>query len=434
MAAPDLTPRRRTVARLSGLALALAAALAIGPARAASPDTAPSLPAPTGTVVTVRTERQLQDAVRGVRSGTTILITPGTYTLSQTLTFRKVLRDVVIRGATNNRHDVVIVGTGMANVRYGEVPFGIWTGNGVTRLTIANLTLRDFYFHPIIFNPGTVQPRVYNVRLVNAGEQFIKANPDGNGGGVDGGVVEYSVLEYDTVARSDYTNGVDVHTGRDWIIRHNLFRRIRSDSGLAGPAVLMWNASRNTLVEGNTFIDNHRDISLGLVARGLNDHTGGIVRNNMIVRTPGAGGDVGIAVVDSPGTSVLHNTIWMGGAYPNAIEYRFPDATGLVIANNLTDGAILARDQAVATLTSNVTTATAAYFTGVATGDLHLRAAATLALDAAPTLPDVPADWDGDARPVDGRADIGADERAASAPAAAVRGSRPVTRGGLQRR
>lgn len=403
------------------LALALAAAVAAAcvaftPARAALPDTAPPLPAPTGKVVHVKNEGQLQDAVWGARSGTTILLAPGTYKLSETLNFNREMADVVIRGATDNRDDVVIVGKGMANFRYGDVPFGIWTGNGVTRLTIANLTLRDFYFHPIIFNAGTQQPRVYNVRLVNAGEQFIKANPDGNGGGVNGGVVEYCVLEYDTAARSDYTNGVDVHMGRDWIIRHNLFRRIRSDKGLAGPAVLMWNNSRNTVVEGNTFIDNHRDISLGLVSRDVNDHTGGIVRNNMIVRTPGAGGDVGIAVFDSPGTTVRHNTIWMGGAYPNAIEYRFADARGLTIAHNLTDGAVVAREGAEATLTGNVTTAAAAWFADLATGNLHLTAEAAPAIDAAEASPDVTSDWDGDTRPAGARADLGADERA-SAPA-----------------
>ncbi len=59
------------------------------------------------------------------------------------------------------------------------MPFGIWTGVGVDGITIANLTIRDLYFHPIIFNDGTENPRVYNVHLIDAGEQFIKVNPDG---------------------------------------------------------------------------------------------------------------------------------------------------------------------------------------------------------------------------------------------------------------
>src|SRR4029453_17573699 len=74
------------------------------------------------------------------------------------------------------------------------------------------------------------------------GQQHIKASPDGAGGGVDNGIVEYSVIEFDTTSRDDYTNGVDVHTGDNWIVRHNLFRNIRAPQGqLAGPAILMWN-------------------------------------------------------------------------------------------------------------------------------------------------------------------------------------------------
>lgn len=380
-------------------------------ALAASPDSAPPLPAPSGRVVNVSTEAQLQAAITRVITGTTIVIAPGTYRLTASLYINKAVSDVVIRGATNNRNDVQIVGKGMAASSDGGVPFGIWTGGGVTRITIANLTIRDVYYHPLILNPGTRQPRVYNVALVDAGQQLLKANPDGAGGGVDGGLVEYCVFEYTTAAKSDYTNGVDVHTGDDWVIRHSLFRRIRSTQGLAGPAILMWNNSRNTIVESNTFIDNHRDIHLGLIERTPNDHTGGVVRNNMIVRSPGAGGDVGIAVADSPGTRVVHNSIWMGGAYGIAIEYRFPDTTGVVIANNISDATAWARENATGTLTSNVWTAVASDFVSPGRGDLHLSSTAVAAIDKVPVHPDAAADWDGESRPAGAAADLGADER-----------------------
>jgi hypothetical protein len=380
------------------------------PVVAASPDSAPPLPAPTGTIVTVANDAQLQSAVGSVASGTTIMIAPGTYQLSSTLYFNRAVSDVVIRGASNNRNDVVLVGQGMANANYGGVPFGIWTGAGVLRLTIANLTIRDVYLHPIIFNAGTEQPRVYNVRLADAGEQFLKANPDGGGGGVDGGIVEYSVFEYTTFARSDYTNGVDVHTGANWIIRHNLFRRIRVAQGLAGPAVLMWNSSRDSIVDGNTFVDCHREISLGLIPRTPNDHTGGVIRNNMIARSAGAGGDVAIAVFDSPGTRVVHNTIWMGGAYPNAIEYRFPDTTGVTVANNLSDVGALAREGGAGSVSGNVWTAPAAFFAAPGTGDLHLRATAAAAIDKVTATADAANDWDAQSRPSGAAADVGADE------------------------
>jgi hypothetical protein len=84
---------------------------------------------------------------------------------------------------------------------------------------IANLTISDFYSHPIIFNAGTASPRVYNVRLAEGGEQLVKSNPDASGKGIDNGLVEYSVLEYSNTSRDLYTNAVDVHGGTGWIIR-----------------------------------------------------------------------------------------------------------------------------------------------------------------------------------------------------------------------
>ena len=387
------------------------------PTLALSPDSVPALPAPGGTVIQVSTVAALQAAVNAVASNQTIVIAPGTYALTSTLWVNGNKTNVTLRGATNNRNDVVLVGQGMG-VASSAVPFGIWAGNGVTNLTIANLTIRDIYQHPVMLNPGTQSPRLYNVRLVDGGQQLVKANPDGTGGGVDNGVVEYCVFEYTTTAPSYYTNGLDIHTGRNWVIRHNLFRRIRGPQGqLGGPAVLMWNGSSGTIVEGNTFVDNHRDISLGLVERTPNDHTGGIIRNNMIVRSPGSGGDVPIAVYDSPSTIVAHNTIWTNGQYPNAIETRFPHTTGVTVINNLADKGLQNRDGAVSSASGNVWTAASSWFANANGGDLHLTASATPAIDRGTLTTDVPVDWDGQARPIGGSVDVGADEYAGSASA-----------------
>ncbi len=382
---------------------------------AKSADSAPPLPAPSGSVVTVSTVAALQAAVASLTSNRTIVIAPGTYQLTSTLFINGTFGNVTIRGATNNRDDVVIVGRGMG-VPDGSVPFGIWTGGNVTNLTIANLTIRDIYQHPIMFNAGTESPRVYNVRVVNAGEQFLKANPDGSGGGVDNGVVEYSVFEYTNTAPSDYTNAVDVHRGRDWIIRHNLFRRIRAPQGqLAGPAILMWNGSSGTRADGNTFVDCHREIAFGLIQRTPDDHTGGVISNNFIVRNAGMGGDVAIGVFDSPGTKVVHNTVLLRGQYPNAVEYRFPDTTGATILNNLGDRGAQARDGASGIVQGNVWTAQPGWFVDPLGADLHLQPGASLAIDQAVPTSDAPVDWDGDAR-TGGAPDVGADERTAAVP------------------
>ena len=381
---------------------------------------APPLPAPTGTIVNVSTVAQLQNAVAAIASNTTIVVARGTYALSSTLYINGTFTNVGIRGATGNRDDVVIVGKGMTAASDGGVPFGIWVGGNVQGVTIADLTIRDVFYHPIMLNAGTQTPLIHNVRLVNAGQQFVKSNPDGAGGGVDNGTVQYSVIEYETTSRDDYTNGVDVHTGANWIIRNNLFRNIRAPSGLlAGPAILMWNGSRNSIVDGNTFVNCQREISLGLIERAPDDHTGGVVRNNFIYRTSGMTGDAAILVADSPGTQVLHNSALISGTYPNAIEYRFAGTSGATIANNLLDGIVLGRDGASGSVSGNYTTAAASMFVDPTTGDLHLRPTATAVMNKIVTPPSAALlDWDGQSRPA-GATDIGADEALAGAAPAA---------------
>jgi hypothetical protein len=372
---------------------------------------APPLPPPGGTIVNVSTVGQLQQAVAAMASNTTIVLAPGTYQLSSTLYINGTFTNVGIRGATGNRDDVVIVGKGMSAANDGGVPFGIWVGGDVRGVTIADLTIRDVWYHPIILNAGTQSPLIHNVRLVNAGQQFVKSNPDGAGGGVNNGIVEYSIIEYATTSRDDYTNGVDVHTGANWIVRHNLFRNIRAPQGLlAGPAILMWNGSSNSIVDGNTFVNCQREIAMGLIERTPNDHTGGIVRNNFIYRASSVAGDAAILVADSPNTQVLQNSVLISGTYPNAIEYRFANTSGATIANNLLDGLVQARDGAAGSVSGNSGAASAAMFVDPANGDLHLKPTAAAALNkiAAPPA-GAPTDWDGQVRPP-GATDIGADE------------------------
>jgi len=268
-----------------------------------------------------------------------------------------------------------------------------------------------------MLNAGAQSPLIHNVRLVNAGQQLLKSSPDGAGGGVDNGIVEYSVFEYDTTSRDDYTNGVDVHTGDNWIIRHNLFRNVRAPVGqLAGPAILMWNNSTNTVVDGNTFVNCQWAIALGLIERTPNDHTGGIVRNNFVYRSATVSGDTAILIADSPNTQVLHNSILLSGTYATPIEYRFADTSGVTIANNVLDGSVSAREGATGTVTGNYTTASADLFVSPDSGDLHLKSTSTALLDKVATPPAAAAlDWDGQTRPA-GLTDIGADEHVTGTP------------------
>jgi len=368
---------------------------------------APALPAATGTVINVATQAALQTAIENLQSNTTLLLAPGTYQLSSMLHVHDV-NNVAIRGATGNRDDVVLVGRGMTNSSFGDVPSAILVRNAQDVL-IADLTIRDVWYHSISFNEGAERPRLHNLHLVDAGEQFVKANPDSNGGGVDGGIVEYSLIEYTTTAKSDYTNGVDIHTGDGWTIRDNVFRNIRAPAGqLAGPAVLAWNGSSNTVTAGNLFLNTQRAIHYGLLNGDSPDHTGGSIHNNFIYRSSSQDGDLGIGVFNSPNTDVLHNTVVLSGTYDNAIEYRFAGSSGLIIANNLADAGIVGRDGATGSVSSNLTSAQADWFVNAASGDLHL-AAGSPAIDAAYSSGTL-FDYDGQSRPTGATSDVGADE------------------------
>ena len=202
-----------------------------------------------------------------------------------------------------------------------------------------------------------------------------------------------------------------------------MFRNIRAPEGqLAGPAVLMWRNSLDTIVERNLFIECDRAIALGLSSPDANsrdgettyDHQGGVIRNNMIYRE--GSGDIGITVNYARDVEIMYNTVIQNGTFPwGTIEYRF-NVTDVRIADNLTDGPIWQRDGATASLSGNVTNATPSWFVDASVGDLHLTASATPAIDKASNILATFNDYDGHYRPVGGGPDVGADEYGSSSP------------------
>jgi hypothetical protein len=111
---------------------------------------------------------------------------------------------------------------------------------------------------------------------------------------------------------------------------------------------------------------------------------------------------------------VVHNSIYVSGGYANPIEYRFANTAGVVIANNVLDGRIQARDGASATVSGNYASATPSLFVNAAAGDLHLSAGAAVLRDKVASPPaSAGPDWDGQPR-LPGSTDIGADEAAAA--------------------
>jgi hypothetical protein len=230
-------------------------------------------------------------------------------------------------------------------------------------------------------------------------------------------LVACSTLEYTESAPSDYTNGVDVINGERWVVRDNLLRRIRGPRAQgyrAGPAILFWGGSRDTIVERNGLVDCYRGIALGLVqARddvpGRLDHRGGIIRRNAVCNlNPWA--DEAIEVNASPDAVVEHNTVMVEGKVPWSISIRFPTASARV-RNNLSNHRAILRDGGKAEMTANVVDARRDWFVDPVRGDLRLARKDLPAIDAGIPDPSSGARKKGSQPPYAGKApDAGAYE------------------------
>lgn len=370
---------------------------------------APVLPLPSTNVVNVSTANQLENAVSNATDGQTILIAPGEYQLSASLVVRK--NNLSLIGDSERCDEVVLKGNGMDNS--AGVTHGIWTNK--VGLVVRNLTIRDVYSHSLAFNNGAQSPQIYNVRLLNAGEQFIKSNKGGSQG-VDDGMVEYTIMEYTDGAPSTdhgggtgYTNGVDVHGGKRWVIRNNLFKNFHtpdSADNLWNPAILMWRGAGETVTENNVFINCDRAIAYGLQnddGNG-NSHSGGVIRNNMIYYSPNLfsgwrtqNSDAAILVWDSPGTKVYHNSALTNGNTNKFIEFRW-DTTGAEALNNLSDNIVSGRTGAVYDSSYNYQNASADMFVNPAEGNLRLTTAGRSKVNTAPLVNLVATDIDGNPR------------------------------------
>src|SRR5688572_3675302 len=366
-------------------------------------------------VVDVSTVAELQAAVANLTSGVTVRIAPGRYALTGELRIGGGVQQVALVGATGNRDDVVIVGSGM-NTPGVNIAIKVEAAQDVR---IADLSVGEAFWHPIQLKGESGAERIHisNVRVFDSGEQFIKATVDfNNPDGVDDVVVEGSLIEYTVIGPAHgYTEGIDIHHGANWIIRNNVIRNIRVPAGATyvnRPGVLAWSGSRNTQVYNNTFINCERAIIFGQGGQEQfgNSHSGGAIYNNFIYRTEPQHADAGISIWDSPGTRVYHNTVIQNGTYPAAIEYRFASTSNVEIVNNLTDAAIVQREGAAAIVTSNYTQAIPAMFVNPSATNLHLLASAAAAIDRGTALAMVTNDWDREGRPNGAAPDLGADE------------------------
>jgi hypothetical protein len=282
-------------------------------------------------------------------------------------------------------------------------------------VTIADLTVRRARDHGVSIQ-GSDRPTLYNLHIQDIGDQLVKVNPIGDGS--EDGLLACSRLEYTTAAPNEYTNGISAHGTRRWVVRDNEWYRIRTPGNTPVPTILFWAGSSDTVVERNLLVDCYQGIAFGNASHGSGDHTGGVVRNNMIYASMPH--DSVIEMVHAQGWLVAHNTAILLNPAPGltwGIEARFSDSQG-TFAYNLTNMRIWPdRDGARGSLVGNVTQARADWFADIASADLHLRATASEAIDRAAPLAGVNDDFDGEPRPIGPAPDIGADEYGASPPA-----------------
>lgn len=391
------------------------------------------LPAPSGTVVRLSPSdvRSLAQTVRSAASGTTILLEDGTYTLRASdgrLRFHT--PGVSLRGASGDATKVIIdadyVVDTLVYITVGDI-------------TVSDLTLThavDHLVHVTADGDATSNPtgvNLYRIRLIDGGEQFVKGNSNGADTAFpDEGSVECSYFELTDAGRPHiernpggcYTGGIDVHEGRDWVVRDNEFHDIYcAGEGLAEHAIHFWRGARDTLIERNVIVNCARGIGLGLLQAGAGrtydpdpypgvapvGHFGGMVRGNVIYSDIPYY-DTGIELQQAHKVRVLHNTVVSEasatGRY-TSIDARFAN-TDAYIANNLARR-FTNRNGATEMRVTNLSGATPSLLVDPANGDFHLSASATDAIGQGTPLSDGGEDLDGDAR--GSPPDIGADQR-----------------------
>ncbi len=321
-------------------------------------------------------------ALGSAKAGTTFLLKDGTYSISSNVWIRA--NGIVVRSKSGNREKVILDGNrgGMPLQRENFVP-EVLSIQG-SDITVADLTIRYARDHGIHASAPVDGPsrnlRLRNINVYDCGQQLIKVNSNGRVQQlhwVDDGILECSLVEFRNTSVMHYlegndiyyTGGVDIHGGRNWVIRGNTFRNIWRGNKPMEHAVHIWSKSRGSLIENNYFENCWRGIGLGMknapwddLVRRYDDgageqpyfdHIGGMVRNNIIYNARGYRLETGIEIMQVKDAEVYHNTVMAEDEPFNSIEYRWPD-TRVAIKNNLCSHRILARDGARAELAGNL--------------------------------------------------------------------------------
>jgi len=382
--------------------------------------------------VIVSTQDDLPGMVESAVSGTIFLLKDGIYKLNRPIIVGN--PGVSIQSESGDRNKVILDG----NMGTGELKRENCV-NEIISVKASDVVIQDISIchardHGLHISPkheGNIRNVIIrNIHLYDCGQQLIKVNS--NGGDplfwTEDSVLEDSLIEFiDSSIMHDmgthfYTGGIDVHGGKNWHIRRNVFRNIQREGKMMEHAIHMWSRSRGTIVEQNTFIDCYRAIGFGMKreASGLTrnysdgkghdpyfDHVEGIIRNNFIFNRKGIHLETGIELMNVIDVKVHHNTVVSQDEPFSSIEYRWPN-TRVEIINNIVSQTIMERNNAKAHLMSNIENADINIFNGYESGDLHLISTAEQAIGNGMKIKETSYDIDNELR--DANPDIGADE------------------------
>jgi len=378
---------------------------------------------PSGVQIEVGPEDDLAAALASAPAGATVLLADGTYDVGEGGLWIGA-DGVLVRSASGDRASVILDGG------YQQTSGGILNVAGRSDVTLAHLTIRRARYHLVHVTGSPEGPsagaRLYDLELVDPGEQAVKVNSNYDFDSDDGELAcshllltdegRSVVMQNESAGSFCYTGGIDAHRAQSWVVRDNVIEGFWCDGDLSEHGIHFWRGSRDTVIERNLLIDNARGIGLGLGQPGSGrtysdspcggqaaEHFGGTIENNMIVgRRPElfsspSGMDLGVGLEAACEVLVLHNTVASTEAPFSSMEWRWPE-TSVRALNNLVTHELRTRDSASAELVSNVTNAPLSTFVDVETADAHLASASV----ASPGDPEgtvlSPSDFDGDAR------------------------------------
>lgn len=307
--------------------------------------------------VPVASAIELQNAIGSAQAGDTIVLADGVYALTGV-------------SCTANGTDAAPITVRAANPLGAQVQMDALEGFKVSGahwhfdgLVVQGVCAADADCEHAFHVTGAAEGFILrDSRVLDFNAQLkVNAAPDGNGVYQipHGGRVEGCEIA-DTSPRetSSPVTKLNIDTGDNWIVRANWIHDFHKNGGdSVSYGAFMKSGGNNGLFERNLVVCT-QDVSTGGVRIGLSfggggtapqycapafdantpcaiEHTGGVMRNNIIV----ACSDVGIYLNRSRDTSVLHNTLFD----TSGVDFRFDTTTGEA-SGNFMMGLIRARD------------------------------------------------------------------------------------------